>query len=262
MLSRALLAPPLRSVRWSATPSGPAHGTSLCRRGSAPIRSALARHGPRPLRSRLPSRARSEVPDGDPATPDCTGVPSTSRSRWRQAAPARREGRGAPSPQQTEGRQRLGSFVASGGPQGPPLRETVGSPFVSQGVRSPTVPGRFDCPPRQGRRAKPPQTARGPADCSGGRSDARALTTPLRCASRAAPCRLRLALCVPLLKSLHSEREPPGSLHSPIAPGLAPGANPAALTRGLIPRVWRRAKMYRARRERPFADHAATRAKR
>jgi hypothetical protein len=43
-------------------------------------------------------------------------------------------------------------------------------------------------------------TLRAVADRYGGRSDARALTTPLRCASRAAPCGLRLALSVPLLR--------------------------------------------------------------
>jgi len=43
---------------------------------------------------------------------------------------------------------------------------------------------------------------------------------------------LRLAFSVPLLKSLHSEREPPGSHHSPIAPGLAPGANQRRAARG------------------------------
>ena len=52
------------SVRWSATPPGTAHGTRMCRRGGAPIRSAPARHGPRPLRSRLPSRARAGVTGG------------------------------------------------------------------------------------------------------------------------------------------------------------------------------------------------------
>ena len=42
---------------------------------------------------------------------------------------------------------------------------------------------------------------------------------------------LRLAFPVPLLKSLHGEREPPLAALA-VAPGLAPGANPAQTERG------------------------------
>jgi hypothetical protein len=221
------LLPRLRSVRWSATPPGTAHGTSLCRRGSAPIRSALARHAVRPLRSRPASRARPGQTGGDPAAPGCTGVPSTSRSRWRQAAPARREGRGAPSPQQTEGRQRLGSFVASWGPHGPHLRETVGSPFVSQGVESPTVPPRVECPPRQGRRASLRGRRRLSAPPRGyAASRRRPLRRALRCprpdnSVRCAHCAALRALpptprgVVSAPKSLRRHREPPGLRYAP-----------------------------------------------
>jgi len=58
-------------------PPETAHGTRMCRRGGAPIRSAPARHGPGPLRSQLPSLARPEVTGGDPAAHGRPGVPST-----------------------------------------------------------------------------------------------------------------------------------------------------------------------------------------
>jgi len=66
-----------RLVRWSVNRTGTARGTRMCRRGGAPLRSAPARHGPGPLRSRLPSLARPEVTGGDSAAPGRPGVPST-----------------------------------------------------------------------------------------------------------------------------------------------------------------------------------------
>jgi len=106
-------------------------------------------------------------------------------------------------------------------------------------------------PEGSGRRARGPKSTRpGPRRCAPLRLNActafalaaptvpaiarswttRAQNPPRCCAAPRVPLlALRLAFSVSLLRSLHSQREPPGSRPSPIAPGLAPGANHAAL---------------------------------
>jgi len=112
-------------------------------KGGAPIRSAPARHAVRPLRSRPASRARPEVTGGDPAAPIGCRIASTAAEAGdhsltlgiarRRVGAARRLGAGLGSPDKS----------GSGGPHGPPLRETAGSP---RGVGAEGEPaGRASC---------------------------------------------------------------------------------------------------------------------
>ena len=177
--------------------------------------------GPRALRSRWPRRARPIVTGGDPAAPGrlpCAPQPGAARPG--QARP-RGAGVGAPAPRQTEGRQRFAREDAgSGGPHGPPLRETVGSPFVSQGVwaahgltnggKRPL--GRAASHGRRRHRSTAgpvPRCRRRPLRR---RSCARALATPFAALSarRVAPYRLRLAASVALLRRCTPTASRPG----------------------------------------------------
>lgn len=95
-LSRALLPPPLRSVRWSPAPPGAACGRSIGHERGAPVRPAPARHAVRPLRSRPASRARPGVTGGDPAAPG--RLPATPQPRAAGCADACRAARGSARP--------------------------------------------------------------------------------------------------------------------------------------------------------------------
>jgi len=160
-------------------------------------------------------------PAGPPLRPSASATPQPPRPAGRRVAAA-----GPPGSARAPASR-------SGGPHGPPLRETAGSPLKS------------------GRRARGPKSTRpGPRRCAPLRLNActafalaaptvpaiarswttRAQNPPRCCAAPRVPLlALRLAFSVSLLRSLHSQREPPGSRPSPIAPGLAPGANHAAL---------------------------------
>jgi hypothetical protein len=126
--SRRLLAPSLRSVRWSATPPGTAHAAGMPRRGGAPIRSAPARHGRRPLRSRRPSRARPGQTGGDPA------APGWRRARLNPAQPVRdKPGRAAPgSARPLAGRKRpvSASGSAPSSPRGGRMAPRCAKPWA------------------------------------------------------------------------------------------------------------------------------------
>ena len=140
----------------------------------------------------------------------------------------------------TVGGQRQSPPPRAEGPQGPPLRETVGSPVVPPGVWSPPVPHRVELPAKAGKAGKastdaaaiapPPSRLRAAvADRSGGRSDARALDNSApagaaRYGVNASAYRLRLAASSALLKSLRHHSEPPGLGFAPALPAAWPGA--------------------------------------
>ena len=228
VLHAVCLLPRLCSVRWSATPPGTAHGTRMCRRGGAPIRSAPARHAVRPLRSRPASRARPSQTGGDPAAPGWHRARLNPAQPGRASAPRAAPGSACP----LAGRKRPVS--SSGSPSFVGLRGAAWPPAARNRWARPDGIGAFGRPrfrlgsnARQGREggqastdaaaiAPPPSRLRAAvADRSCGRSDARALgqLRPLaRSARRVAPYRLRLAASSALLRRSDRRREPPGAL--------------------------------------------------
>jgi hypothetical protein len=144
----------------SATPPGTAWAVQWPARSGAPVRPAPSR--PRRPCAALPS-AEACPSWSDRRGPRCarlTGRPLNLAQPVRASAP--RAARGSGAALARAARQRLGSFVASEGPHGPPLCETVGSPW--------TKPGRFECPRfATGRNARPGSgglPARTPPGCT------------------------------------------------------------------------------------------------
>jgi hypothetical protein len=207
MSSASSLRSEVAPVRWSATPPGTAWAVQWPARSGAP-----------------PARAVT------PLRPAGTGRASTRRSRCAASAPRAAPGSARPLAFAYAHVSSSGSApgVASGGPHGPPLRETVGSPRGSGRLSSPRFIQRGKRPLGAGCL---PRTPPGSALRLGAalRAERRPLRRGRSCA-RALKLRSLRSLRVALLLTAYASRRRLRSFVAPSSSRAAPAAaRPVAL---------------------------------